>query len=198
VTLRRHRPAARVAAARGCALRRAPAVAAVLASIAMAGCASVAPVVSSPGAQSFSGRLSVHVDANGSEGARAFNAAFELEGDPTRGRLDLTTPLGSIVARARWSPGSVTLVAPPRAETTYPDLDALTREVVGESLPVAALFDWLRAQPWPGAPSEPAPDGHGFDQLGWSVDLARFEADALVSARRARPPAVDVRIKLDR
>jgi outer membrane lipoprotein LolB len=166
--------------------------------MAMAGCASVAPFERSPGAQSFSGRLSVHVDADGSEPARAFSAAFDLEGDATRGRLDLTTPLGSIVARARWSPQSVTLVAPPRAETSYPGLDALTRDVVGESLPVAALFDWLRAQPWPGAASEPAPAGHGFDQLGWSVDLARFEADALVTAHRARPPAVDVRIKLDR
>ena len=163
----------------------------------LSGCASVAPAERTPGVESFSGRLAVHVDADGASAARSFSAAFELEGDATSGRLDLTTPLGSIVARARWTPESVVL-ATPRGETPYPDLDALTHDLIGESLPVAALFDWLQGRPWPSAPAEPAPAGAGFDQLGWSVDLAHFRDDALLAAHRARRPAVDVRIKLDR
>jgi hypothetical protein len=37
----------------------------------------------------------------------------------------------------------------------------------------------------------------GFAQLGWVVDLARFDQDWVV-ATRTRPPAVTVRAKIDR
>jgi outer membrane lipoprotein LolB len=41
------------------------------------------------------------------------------------------------------------------------------------------------------------PADPGFEQLGWSVNLARFD-EAWVTARRAQAPAVTVRAKLDR
>jgi outer membrane lipoprotein LolB len=74
----------------------------------------------------------------------------------------------------------------------------LTEKLLGESVPVGALFDWLRGRPWPDAPSDVAtnPAAPGFRQLGWDVDLADF-ANALVLARRERAPAVTVRAKLD-
>ena len=165
--------------------------------LAIAACSTLAPAARIAGAEAFAGRLAVRIEPEGSSPARSFTANFDLEGNPTSGRLDLTTPLGTIVGRARWSPQAVTL-ATPRGESAYPDLDALTHEVIGEPLPVAALFDWLHGRPWPDAPAEPAPDGHGFSQLGWSVDLTRFADDALLLAHRPQPPAVDVRIKLDR
>jgi outer membrane lipoprotein LolB len=126
------------------------------------------------------------------------SAAFELEGDAGAGRFGLVTPLGNMVAQARWQPGQVVL-ATPQGETRYADLDALTREMLGESLPVAALFDWLRGRPWPGAASVATkpPTETGFEQLGWSVSLARFD-EAWVSARREQAPVVTVRAKLDR
>ena len=126
----------------------------------------------------------------------AYGAAFDLQGRPEAGELNLSTPLGTVLGQARWAPGSVVLVTP-QGSTAYPDRDALTREVLGESLPVAALFDWLKGRPWPGAPSRAAPAGGGFSQLGWRVDLAAL-ADATISAVRERPPAVTVRVKLDR
>ena len=172
-------------------LRRAFAAALLLAA---AGCATVRPTAPAAAGDELAGRLSLRVEAEGNAPARSLTAAFELRGNADAGRLDLSTPLGSVLAQARWSPREVVL-ATPRGERAYPDLDALTREVLGESLPVAALFDWLRGRPWAGAPSR-AGDG-GFEQLGWSVDLARFD-DALVSARREAPPPVSVRIKLDR
>jgi outer membrane lipoprotein LolB len=148
--------------------------------------------------ESLSGRLSVRVDADGAAPQRNLSAAFELNGSPSAGRLDLSTPLGSVLAQARWSPSQVVL-ATPRGESTFADLDALTREVLGESLPVPALFDWLQGRPWRGAPSAPASAGQsaGFEQLGWTVNLERFD-DALVTARRDSPPPVTVRIRLDR
>ena len=145
-------------------------------------------------ADALSGRLVVRVDASGGAAARSENAAFELQGDAKAGRLDLATPLGTVVAQARWAPGSVMLVTP-RGERRFADLDALTEEMLGESVPVAALFDWLRGRPWPGAASAATPDP-GFTQLGWAVSLARFD-EGWVVAKRDRAPAVTVRAKLD-
>ncbi len=144
----------------------------------------------------LSGRLSVQVETEPGATPRAVSAAFELSGSPRSGRLDLTNPLGNVMAQASWAPGSVVLKTP-QSTADYPDLDALTRQVLGESLPVAALFDWLRGRPWPGAPSQPATDAAGFEQLGWAVDLARFD-EGWVTARRARSPVVTVRARLDR
>lgn len=146
----------------------------------------------------ISGRLTVRVEATDSAAARALSAAFELQGSADQGRLDLSTPLGTMLAQVRWSPGSATL-ATPQNTSPYPDLDALTTHLLGESVPVAALFDWLRGRPWPAAPSAALPDPAraGFSQLDWHVDLAGFN-DALVVARRDRPPAVSVRAKIDR
>ena len=168
----------------------------VAAAVALAACTTIPQSPPSAPRETLSGRLSIRVDADGATPARTLTAAFELNGSPRAGRLDLSTPLGSILAQARWSPGEVVL-ATPRGESNFTDLDALTRQALGESVPVPALFDWLQGRPWPGAPSTPAPAGPGFAQLGWAVDLERFD-DALVTARRDSPPPVTVRIKLDR
>ena len=169
---------------------------ALLAALLMAACATVATTPDS--GETLSGRLAVKVDGEGGAAARSVSAAFELRGDPQRGLLNLSTPLGSVLAQARWAPGSVALVTP-QGERQFADLDALTSEVLGESLPVAALFDWLRGRPWPGAantanmpPAEP-----GFAQLGWVVNLAHFDEAWIVATRRA-PPTVTVRAKVDR
>lgn len=171
--------------------------AALSTALAMAACASV-PQVNAPETEGMlSGRLAVRVEAADGAAARSENAAFELLGTAQTGRLNLSTPLGSVVAQARWSPGSVVL-ATPQGERAFADLDALTREALGESVPVAALFDWLRGRPWPGAASAVSisPAAPGFVQLGWAVSLARFD-QGWVIASRERAPTVTVRAKLD-
>ena len=144
----------------------------------------------------LSGRLAVHVDAMAGAAASDLSAGFELQGDADIGRLSLTTPLGTTLAQARWTPGSVVLTTA-QGQSQFADLDALTRQVLGQSVPVAALFDWLRGRPWPGAASTDDRDAAQFEQLGWVVSLAHFD-DALVVARRERAPSVTVRAKLDR
>jgi len=179
------------------AARRARA-SALAAALVLAACASVPPGAAPIAGETLSGRLAVRVDAYEGAAARSENASFELQGSAQAGRLNLSTPLGSVVAQARWAPGSVVL-STPQGERSFSDLDALTQEVLGESVPVAALFDWLRGRPWSGAGSvaSSAPAEAGFAQLGWSVSLARFD-DGLVVATRARAPVVTVRAKLDR
>jgi outer membrane lipoprotein LolB len=160
------------------------------------GCATVPAL--QQGGEALSGRLAMHVDAVGNESPRAFSAAFDLRGDSRAGALGLSTPLGSMLAQARWSPAEVVL-STPQGRRTFASLDELTREVLGESVPIEAWFDWLRGRPWPGAPSVPSTKvASGFAQLGWSVDLGRF-AEGTVSATRETPaPVVTVRIRLDR
>jgi len=145
----------------------------------------------------LAGRLSVRVDASPTTDARALSAAFELRGSAREGALDLNTPLGTTIARARWAPSGVVLMTSD-GEQRFADLDGLSRESLGEAVPLAALFDWLRGRPWSGAASTPAaPPTTGFSQLGWTVDLARFD-EGWIAATRARAPAVNLRARLDR
>lgn len=166
-----------------------------LAASLLGGCASLNPQPSlreRTAEAPLSGRLAVKVD--GPE-PKSVSAAFDLQGNASTGSLGLSTPLGSMLAQARWSPGHVTLTTP-KGSSDYADLDGLTRDVLGESIPVAALYDWLRGRPWPSAPSTPLTSGSGFEQLGWKVELSRF-GEGFVDAARSTPPAVTVRVRLD-
>ena len=159
------------------------------------GCASLAPLSPEYGTNALSGRLAIRVDAAAGEPVRAMSAAFDLRGDASSGAIALSTPLGSMLAQARWTAGTVTLTTP-QGVRSFATLDELTHEVLGESVPVAAWFDWLRGRPWPAVPS--AATASGFEQLGWSVDLARL-ADGAIKATRGSPsPVVTVQIKVDR
>ena len=175
---------------------RATALAPLIAALLLAACA----VVPRPraGSEALSGRMTVRVEESATTAGRSVTAAFELSGDAQQGTLALSTPLGTTLASARWQPGTVAL-STPEGESKHADLASLTREMLGEELPVAAMFDWLRGRPWPGAASSPLapPADSGFSQLGWDISLAQF-ADALVVARRRQKPPVTVRVKLDR
>lgn len=138
----------------------------------------------------LTGRLMLKVD---SPGARAFASAFELRGDADSGELRLTSPLGSVLAAASWSPGRARLVSAD-GDRLYADLDALARDTLGESLPLRAMPAWLRGRPWPGAASQAA--GDGFDQLGWHIALDRY-AQGWLDATRAAAPALQLRARLD-
>ena len=162
----------------------------------LGGCASVGKPAPE-GATSISGKLSVRVDATTATPARSESGNFELKGTPENGQLNLSSPLGTGMAQARWA-GRRAWLTTSQGETAYPDLETLTQEMLGEPLPVAALFDWLRGRPWAGAASQAnePPAGPGFAQLGWSVDLARF-GEGWIAARRAQPPVVTVRARVD-
>jgi len=163
----------------------------------LSGCASVGQRAQAD-AETISGKLSVRVDAEGASPARSESGNFELKGTPDTGQLNLSSPLGTVLAQARWS-GHKAWLATSQGETAYPDLDSLTLEMLGERLPMAALFDWLRGRPWAGAPSQAnsPPADSGFQQLGWSVNLARFN-EGWVVAQRAQAPQVTVRARVDR
>lgn len=141
-----------------------------------------------------SGRLSVRVDASGERPASSVSADFDLRGDSRRGEMRLTSPLGSLLATARWSPEGA-LLDLGRGETRHDDLDSLSRDALGEALPLRALPDWLAGRPWPDAPSQPGADG--FEQLGWTVSLGGL-AEGRLDAVRTQAPRITVRVRLER
>jgi len=167
------------------------AVAALLLASALAGCAHLdkAPPAATDEAR-LSGRISVTVAGDVHNRGTGGAASFELFGGPEAGRLELTSPLGALVARASWQPGLVTLKTT-SDERRFDDLDALTRELLGEPVPVAALFDWLKARPWPAAPHQKT--AGGFEQLGWRIEP---RLPSLVAIRLAEP-TVTLRARLD-
>ncbi|MEO6364025.1 MAG: lipoprotein insertase outer membrane protein LolB [Caldimonas sp.] len=161
------------------------------------GCASFSPLPQAGAGDAFAGRLAIRVEAIGREPVRAFSAAFDLRGDSRSGALALSTPLGSTLAQAQWGDGDVVLVTP-QSRRRFDDLDHLTQEVLGESIPVAAWFDWLRGRPWPGAPNAGETTGTtSFEQLGWAVDTSHLAEGRVVAVRERPAPKVTVRIQLD-
>ena len=167
--------------------------ASLLAALALAGCAAYPPAP--PGMSVVSGRLVLQVDEQPGQPARALSAAFDLRGDADRGELRLSTPLGTTLAEARWSPGEARLVTP-QGEKRFDDLEALSRDAFGENLPLRAWPDWLQGRPWAAEPARALPSGAGFVQLGWTIDLARFDT-GLLQARRDAAPAVRLRAQLE-
>ena len=165
---------------------------AALALCLLAACATRPPA--GEGAGWTSGRLSVRVDASAGKPASSVSASFDLRGSADQGELRLSSSLGTVMASARWEAGRAVL-ATGHGETRYADLETLSREALGEALPLRAFPDWLSGRPWAGAPSAPRTDG--FEQLGWRVSLAQFAQGSLEAVRDAAPTTV-VRVRLER
>jgi len=180
-------------AAHAARLATTTAIAATALTVLLAGCASVPRAAG----DWVVGRLSLSMAAQDAQPAQNATLSFELRGDGTRGELLLYTPLGTQIAAARWAPGGASLVTAD-AERSFVGLDTLAAGAfgaLGEHVPLAALPDWLAGRAWAEAPS--IATGGGFEQLGWSVDL-RGRDEGRIVARRAAPPAVVLRVQLDR
>ncbi len=146
-----------------------------------------------PSANWTLGRLLLRVDASAAQAAQSFTAGFELRGDASSGELRLLSPLGTRVATALWSPQQVRLLGADGAQS-FASLDELSQRVLGQSVPLAALPDWLAGRPWAGAPHDL--QTQGFVQLGWQVNTSARAAGQL-EARRSAAPAVLLRVRLD-
>lgn len=152
----------------------------VVAMLVLAGCATpAAPLHMGAERTEWNGRLGLTV---GSEPPQAFQAAFELRGNPTRGELVLSTPLGTRLASVRWQPEGAEL-RQGNDLSRHESVEALTAQISGAPLPVTALFDWLQ--------------GRQADVAGWQADLAR-QPEGRISAQRTHPaPEATLRIVLD-
>ena len=147
----------------------------------------------------LSGRLSLRVRRPSDGSTDGGSLLFEFEGGEARGTLLLNTPIGTTVARATWTPEGAEIVTA-QGRRTGARLDDVAGTLLGQALPMAALLRWIRAEPWPGAPSTPA--AQGFEQLGWTVSLESWH-EGVVTAHRAASPLrpqdheITVRVRLD-
>jgi outer membrane lipoprotein LolB len=73
-------------------------------------------------------------------------------------------------------------------------LSELSRQLLGENVPLEALFDWLRGRPWPATSHERT--AQGFVQQGWAVDLSGL-GEGRLTARRDQAPAILLRARLE-
>ena len=136
--------------------------------------------VAAAGEDYWSGRLGLQVD----EGAqKSFSAGFELSGNPERGDLTLYNPLGNVLAKLHWSPGTATMDSPDQ-QLESDSLGALVAQLTGNDLPIQALFGWLK--------------GEDVKVTGWTADLSRIDTGRLAATRFSPQPGAVLRIVLDR
>ena len=161
-----------------------------LVSFFVAGCGTVpAPVAG----DTLAGRLLLQISPAVGAPAQQWSAGFELRGTAQAGELALTSPLGTTMAQARWRPGQAELQQGGERQA-FADLGELSRQLLGERVPLEALFDWLRGRPWSAASHERTT--LGFVQQGWAVDLSGL-AEGRLTARRDQPPAIVLRARLE-
>lgn len=176
-----------------------------LAASLLGACASVAPVappapfVVAP-AFDAAGRLSAR---RGNDGVTVH---FTWRHAPKRDVLDVSTPLGQVVARMTGDGSGVSVERPNEPVAGYPSWSALTQAVLGVGIPVESLAAWVQAAPAPGAWSDIERDTGGrvilLRQQGWEIVYAYSQAsDARASRMTLRYPGsepVEVRIVIDR
>lgn len=152
----------------------------LIAGILLAGCAvPVREVATLDPDSSWRGRLQVQVD---STPQKSLSAAFELHGNAERGSLTLTSPLGTTLAEAQWTPQDA--VWRTATETRhFSSMGQMTEQLVGTPLPVAALFDWLHARP--------------TTAEGWHADLQDLPQGRLRAQRTQPEPAAQLRVLLE-
>ncbi|MEO0316619.1 MAG: putative Outer-rane lipoprotein precursor [Pseudomonadota bacterium] len=182
--------------------RRSFLLASALATLALAGCGTLAPPPGAEGTRRFhddisvGGRLSVRYQQDGKP--QSVQGKFLWQQSATRTDIELASPLGQTLARITLLPGSAVLEqsGKPTAEAT--DASALTKAMLGWPLPVEGLRYWLQgfvrtlsgdllAVPV-GDGNEQEGDGWRVRYVGWQqidghacpkrIDFSRPEANA--------------------
>ena len=160
----------------------------------------------------YAGRFSLavtHADPGGAPRREAWTGRFTLAVDAQSLTLDLVSPLGSTIARFETDPHEARLLVPADGGVRVehgPDARALSEQVLGWSLPVAGMPDWVEGRPSPDRPFQALPpqgEAARFEQDGWSVtveDPAEGRPGRRLQMDRggdAASPEVALRVVLD-
>lgn len=142
----------------------------------------------------FEGRLSA------SDGSNGANGQIEWRHDAVRDEVTLYTPLGQVAARLESSLHGAELLTGDGKLYQAASADALLPQLLGVSLPVAHLTQWVQAAPPSGAEVRQLDDTGRpalvIDQ-GWRIEYLEYhpgEADAL--PRKLDLSRGDARIRL--
>ena len=129
----------------------------------------------------YAGRFSLAVTRAAPAGEApqrdAWTGRFTLQVDARSLTLDLVSPLGSTIARFETDPQEARLLVPSGGGVRVehgPDARVLSEQVLGWSLPVTGMVDWVEGRPSPARPYLPlatSGDVARFEQDGWSVTV---------------------------
>ena len=116
----------------------------------LAGCATTNPSTTDANATvgayrdtiDLSGRLSANYQKDGQPGSITGN--FEWSQQPGRIEVALFSPTGQTVATINVTPEQATLTQANQPPSSARDIDSLTAQALGWSLPVSGLRDWLQ------------------------------------------------------
>jgi len=193
--------------------RTVPALALAAALSVLAGCAtaprSTAVVAPYQETLELTGRIAISFTRDGKK--EALNGNFNWQQNASRTDVSLNSPTGQTVAKITVTPTAATLQQSGEPVRTAPDLDSLTRQTLGWTLPVGGLRDWLqgyatdsdgkRFTASPGNDSVVTRDGWKIDYLGWQDDAAAVPQPRRIDVTRlALGQQVDdmaIRIVLD-
>ena len=111
--------------------------------------------------------------------------------------LLITNPLGQGVARITREGQEFELETSNGERYRASDAESLTQQVLGWSLPLHGLHEWVLARPLPGEPAEVARGDNGrvtsLSQEGWQIDYEQYAGDRPSRVTLARQ---DLKIRL--
>ncbi len=179
----------------------------VMALLWLAGCASPVPEQNQTGRPEFLryGRFALKAE-DFNRNPEAVQGGFTWRDTGVRFSLDLTDPMGSVIARVMVERTGATLTRANGEEIYAKTPDALMQRVLGQTVPVDALRNWLRTMktPLPGM-SMVINDAEGriqtFEQSGWRVQLSRFDdlgPQLLVLMRHEGTKSIVIRLVVDK
>ncbi|HEX8610364.1 MAG TPA: outer membrane lipoprotein LolB [Telluria sp.] len=156
----------------------------------------------------LNGRLTVNYQKDGQ--TETLTGKFNWVQTPAAVNVSLASPLGQTIATITVTPESATLVQGDRAPRVARDIDTLTAQTLGWSLPVSGLRDWLqgyatgaggqRFAASPAANTVTTADGWRLTFVSWQDPSAARPVPKRIDVARAASAtveAMEIRIVID-
>jgi outer membrane lipoprotein LolB len=170
-----------------------------LSSLALGGCAVIAPPVRTTGAiiapgyhesLTLSGRISVRYTQNGHD--ESLQGGFQWTQSAQLIELNLLSPLNQILLKIDLTPTAARLLEPGKPPRSAPDIDTLMLQTFGWTLPVGGMRGWLQGYSLDGGTPLPiavpgladAPAVSTRD--GWKISYVSWQDEAEPPLTRPR------------
>ncbi|MES2739485.1 MAG: outer membrane lipoprotein LolB [Pseudomonadota bacterium] len=161
----------------------------------LAACATTAPTASPAGrtvapysdSVQLSGRLSVNYQKDGK--SESLSGKFTWRQSAERTDVSLASPLGQTIATISVTPGEASLTRSGQPPRVAPDIDTLSAQSLGWSLPVSGLRDWLQgyARQADGARFVATPEHDSVTTAdGWRLRFVSWQEGAPATPRPKR------------
>ena len=140
----------------------------------------------SPADRAYTGRFTVTTAS--AEQRESVSGRFALEIRGQQQLLELSSPLGTTVARIEIEPSGARATGAQMQEVRGADADALTEQLLGWPLPVSGLADWIEGRPVPSRAARVEREGGRvvlLEQDGWTIRLPEY-FELLGAAERPR------------